>query len=174
MRNGTGSTAVASSAHRRGDMGNQVVVQRVIAAPALVVWSLVSDITRMGEWSPEATGGRWLHGASGPAAGARFEGTNRIGERRWSRICKVVEAEPGYSFAFDVAVGPFTVARWQYRFEPSDAGCVASEIWTDRRSWLVRKYSKIRGIPDRSAHNRKTMTVTLDRLAAAAEASAAS
>lgn len=44
-----------------------VTVTREIAAPPEQVWDLVSDMTRMGEWSPEAPGGKWLGGASGPA-----------------------------------------------------------------------------------------------------------
>lgn len=58
------------------------------------VWNLVSDITRAGEWSPEATGGRWRGDATGPAVGARFLGGNRHGAMRWSTHCRVTEAEP--------------------------------------------------------------------------------
>ncbi len=35
-----------------------------IAAAPERVWALVTDITRMGEWSPESTGGRWTRGAT--------------------------------------------------------------------------------------------------------------
>ncbi|HAS09465.1 MAG TPA: SRPBCC family protein, partial [Acidimicrobiaceae bacterium] len=54
---------------------SDVSVSREIAAPPQRVWELISDITRMGEWSPETTGGKWLKGATGPAVGARFRGT---------------------------------------------------------------------------------------------------
>ena len=50
-----------------------------IDAPPERVWDLVTAITRMGEWSPESTGGRWTRGATGPATGARFVGSNRNG-----------------------------------------------------------------------------------------------
>nr|WP_222132316.1 SRPBCC family protein [Pseudonocardia sp. C8] len=73
-----------------------------VEAPPERVWALVSDITRAGEWSPEATGGRWTHGATGPAVGARFVGTNRNGRLRWSTHCRVTECEPGRRFTFVV------------------------------------------------------------------------
>lgn len=53
-------------------------VARVIGAPAEVVYDLVSDVTRMGDYSPENTGGTWLDGATGPAVGARVTGTNEV------------------------------------------------------------------------------------------------
>ena len=36
-----------------------------IAADPGALYDLVSDLCRMGEWSPEATGGRWVGGATG-------------------------------------------------------------------------------------------------------------
>ena len=65
-------------------MADEVSVSREIAAPAEQVWAMVSDVTRMGEWSPEAEGATWLGDASGAAPGARFRGTNRHGTKTWS------------------------------------------------------------------------------------------
>ena len=45
-----------------------------IAAPTGLVWDLVSDVTRIGEFSPETFEAQWLDGATGPRAGARFRG----------------------------------------------------------------------------------------------------
>ena len=50
-----------------------------IAAPAEQLYDMVSDIARMGDWSPENTGGRWLGKATGPALGAKFLGWNKHG-----------------------------------------------------------------------------------------------
>ena len=43
-----------------------------MAAPPEQVWALVSDVTRIGEFSPETFEAQWTHGATGPVVGARF------------------------------------------------------------------------------------------------------
>ncbi|MGB8503197.1 SRPBCC family protein, partial [Mycobacterium sp.] len=50
-----------------------------IDAPPLAVYRLVSDITRMGQWSPECYRCEWLDGATGATVDARFRGHNRLG-----------------------------------------------------------------------------------------------
>src|SRR3954466_15495223 len=45
-----------------------------MAAPPEKVWDLVSDVTRIGEFSPETFDAEWLDGATGPAVGTRFRG----------------------------------------------------------------------------------------------------
>ncbi len=56
-----------------------ITVTRDIAAPPDAVFELVTDLTRMGEWSPENEGGDWTGDATGPALGATFSGKNRNG-----------------------------------------------------------------------------------------------
>lgn len=99
-----------------------------IDAPPDRVWDLVTDITRMGEWSPESTGGRWTRGATGPAVGARFVGHNRHGRVRWNTHCRVVECTAGSRFAFTVAESRMT---WGWRLEPDGAGTRLTQ-WRDR------------------------------------------
>ena len=74
-------------------MAEQVSVSREIAAPAEQLWAMVSDVTRMGEWSPENEAGEWLRGATGPKPGASFRGTNRNGKKTWKTVATVVDAE---------------------------------------------------------------------------------
>jgi hypothetical protein len=45
-----------------------------MAAPAEQIWSVVSDITNTGKFSPETFAAEWLDGATGPAVGTRFRG----------------------------------------------------------------------------------------------------
>ena len=155
-------------------MSNQVTVSRQISAPAKIVWGMISDVTRMGEWSPESTGGAWVKGATGPSVGARFSGDNRNGSKKWSTACTVDGCEPGRSFSFTVAAGPFKVAQWAYVVTPTASGCTVDETWTDLRNGLIKKLGKpVSGVADRTAHNTAGMEVTLQRLAAAAESAGA-
>jgi hypothetical protein len=146
-------------------------ISETVAADANTVYDLISDITRMGEWSPENTGGQWIRGATGPTVGAWFKGTNRNGARKWSTKCQVTAAEPGSYFAFLVRFGPYTPARWGYRIEPTSDGCVVTEEWTDQRPrWLVLVYPWVLGIKDRAGRNRENMAKTLAALKRTAEA----
>ena len=103
-----------------------------INAPAEKVWALVSDLPRMGEWSPENAGGKWVKGATGPALGAVFKGTNKNGIRRWSTTVTVIACEPSKVFEFAVTSGPLEVANWRYEFEETEAGCRVTESWSDQ------------------------------------------
>jgi len=143
---------------------------REIAAPPERVWPLVTDLPRMGEWSPENTGGTWERGASGPGLGARFKGTNANGKKRWSTDVKVVTFDPPRSFEFDVTALGVRVARWSYAIEPIGGGCRVTETWTDQRGWLARTLGgPVSGVRERASHNREGMAKTLAGLAAAAE-----
>jgi hypothetical protein len=88
------------------------------------VWTLLTDITRAGEWSHENQGGEWL-GADGPAVGARFRGRNENGRWKWARQCEVVALDAPRTISWRTV--PTTVYRdstiWTYELEPTDAGC---------------------------------------------------
>lgn len=151
-------------------MSEQVNVSREIAASPQQVWALVSDVTRMGEWSPENEGGTWIGDATGPAVGARFKASNRNGKKRWETEAEVVAANPGEVFAFRVSVKGFKVAEWRYTFTPTATGCTVEETWTDERGRLATMLGKpVSGVADRASHNRAGMEQTLDALKAAAE-----
>ena len=45
-----------------------------IAAPPDRIWELLSDVTKIGRYSPETFEAEWLEGATGPAVGAKFRG----------------------------------------------------------------------------------------------------
>src|SRR5262249_38868847 len=70
-----------------------------IHASPEAVYDLVSDLPRMGEWSPENIGGEWQGGGSGKV-GDRFIGRNRAGERTWAVPVLVTRAERGRCFEF--------------------------------------------------------------------------
>jgi uncharacterized protein YndB with AHSA1/START domain len=152
-------------------MSHQVEVSRTIAASPERVYELVSDLPRMGEWSPENTGGKWRKGATGPAVGAKFEGTNRLGKRKWKTDSTVTRADVGSEFAFDVTAGGMKVAGWGFTIVPVEdpaGGCTVMHWWDDHRNPIIAKITGIAlGVKDREAHNRANMGKTLDALAAA-------
>jgi len=151
-------------------MSEPVSVSVDIAAPPDEVWAMIADVTRMGEWSPETERGTWVRGATGPAPGAKFKGTNRNGTKKWDTVATVVDADPGRRFSFRVAAGGFKVAEWAYTFDPTASGCRVTETWTDQRGRVATMLGKpISGVADRAEHNRAGMEQTLAGLKAAAE-----
>jgi len=154
-----------------GVMTDRVEVTTTIAAPPQVVYELVADLSRMGEWSPETTGISWLGGATEPRAGARFRGTNRNGVRRWNTICTVVTAEPGKELTWQSRLFGRPVALWRYRFEPDGSGGTkVTEMTEDQRRAVLRALGGVAsGVSDRKSHNAESMRVTLERIKAAAE-----
>ncbi len=152
---------------------SDVAVSRSVAAAPAVVWRLIGDPTRMGEWSPEAVRQVWLDGGTEPALGARFRGTNRIGLRRWSTVCTLVAWAPERQIAWDVATFGLATARWSYRLLPDGAGTLLVEEFTDHRGPAMKVIGPLgRGVVDVVTHNRGTMIATLAAIAAAAEAAA--
>ena len=146
-------------------------VSLTIAADAGALWDMVSDVTRMGEWSPECTGGRWIGKRREPVVGARFVGTNKRGWARWATTNEVVEAERGTAFAFRTRE---TGVIWGYAFAPGDDG---GTVVTERRdlgqarTWLIRLAGPfVGGMDDHADELREGMRQTLERLKAAAEA----
>jgi hypothetical protein len=153
----------------------EVSVRVQIAAPAEAVYDLVADMPRMGEWSPECERVEWTGGATAPAAGVGFVGHNRNGRHRWSTHGTITAADRGSAFTFEVrSLFNLPVSLWSYRFQTTGSGvCLVTELTTDRRGALIRAAGRIAtGVPNRAARNRETMTATLERLRAAAEAQA--
>jgi len=156
-------------------MADQMSVTREIGAPAEQVWAMVSDLTRMGEWSPENEGATWLRGASGPRPGARFRGVNRNGKKKWKTVGRIVGADPGRLLTFRITAAGFKVAEWRYELESTATGCRVTETWIDQRGRIAKALGKpVSGVGDRTAHNRVTMEHTLERLKSTAESAPAS
>jgi len=149
-----------------------VAVSTHVDAPVDVVYDLVANLPRMGEWSPECTSVAWRGGATAAAVGARFRGWNRRGPVRWFTDGVVVEAERGRALAFDVSLLGMEIARWAYRFHPDGdgKGCTVTEEWTDHRSAPYRVVTGVAiNVRDRPTHNRAGMQRTLATIKAVAE-----
>jgi hypothetical protein len=91
------------------------------------VYALITDVTRMGDWSPVCKECWWDEG-DGPRVGAMFTGRNVLPERTWETRSEVVAAEPGREFAWAVAEPP-TRARWGYTLRAVDGGTEVTETW---------------------------------------------
>src|ERR1700753_3848884 len=122
-------------------MRGSVTVQ--MGAPADQVWDLVSDVTRVGEFSPETFEAEWLDGAAGPVAGARFRGhvrRNGRGPVYWT-VCTVTACEPGRDFGFAVGAPRGTVVNtWRYQLEPTAGGTSVTESFELPDSLPIRLY----------------------------------
>ena len=102
-----------------------------IAAPPEKVWDTISDITRMGEFSPVCTGGEWDEGITEAAEGAWFTGHNTSPERSWSTRCTIEVAERGKAFGFlnHGTDGQIPLVRWRYDLTPVGNGTDVTETW---------------------------------------------
>jgi uncharacterized protein YndB with AHSA1/START domain len=146
-----------------------VEVRRVMAGEPERVYELIADVTRMGEWSPESAGAVWLAGEPG-AVGSTFRGDNRRPWVKWSTICTVIAADPGKRFAFAVTAAGRPAATWEFEIFRRADGCEVVERTFDQRSLFYKMFTPVTvRLGRRSARNRRTMTMTLDRLARAVE-----
>jgi polyketide cyclase/dehydrase/lipid transport protein len=143
-----------------------------VAAEAHAVWATVTDLPRMGRFSPENLGGEWVDGYLGPAVGAKFRGVNHNGDKRWWTRVTVVECLPCRLFTFDVR-SPFgvRVSRWSYVIEPTAGGCRLTENWYRVGNWFVRTLlgPKVTGRADRPGYNAHSIEHTLAAVKAFAE-----
>lgn len=133
------------------------------------VYGMITDVTRMGEWSPETHTCVWIDGATGPAVGARFKGSNKRGIVRWSTKPTVTVAEPGKEFTFEVGAPGKEDTRWSYKMTPSEGGTELTESFESLRYTL---FFKIVSPPKhRKVQLQEGVEKTLERIKQAAERS---
>ena len=145
-------------------------IEVVVDATARQVWEVVSDVTRIGEWSHECHAARWMDDADGPSPGVRFRGRNRAGWVRWSRTCEIVTAVPLSQIVWRTVSTPLfpDSTQWRLQLEPtSDAQTLIRQSFTVLRApWLLdRLYALL--IP---AHQNRDARLAqdLERVGAAA------
>ncbi|MEU9860950.1 NAD(P)-binding domain-containing protein [Streptomyces sp. NPDC047971] len=144
---------------------------RIDASPE-VVWDLISDVTRMGEWSPECRRCRWRGDKRG--VGAKFIGVNRRGWVAWITSNTVEQWERGRSFAFHTTTNG---VRWGYRLErDGQGGTLVTEVWDvsgqstgQRKRTASFANSMLGGYENHTEELREGMRMTLERVKAAAE-----
>ena len=148
---------------------SSVSVTRDISASADKLWAMVTDLPRMGEWSPENRGGEWVGATPGAAVGAIFKGRNDNGKKSWGTKVKVNACDAPRKFSFGLMVGGKNWCDWVYEIESTATGCRVTHSWIDHRGAGAKFLGKVvSGVADRGSHNLKNMEVTMDNLARAA------
>jgi hypothetical protein len=133
---------------------------RVDATPE-AVYDIVSDVTHMGELSPECYRCEWVGGATGPAEGAKFKGWNRIGRFiKWTTTPEVMVADRGKECTFKTSQ-----TIWSYTFAEVDGGTIVTEGF-EITSPFTGFYAKLLG---RAGALQAGMEQTLARVKTAAE-----
>ena len=142
-----------------------------IHAPADLLYGLVSDLPRVGEWSPECEGVDWEGDVTVPVAGTTFVGHNAVGPGRrirYSRHGEVLVADPGREFTFITDEGGRPSTMWRYQFEPRDHSTVVTEGYEVR--WIPL-WARILDVPtNRHKELIANMATTLQNLRSVAEA----
>jgi len=139
-----------------------------IDAPPEAVYALVADVTRTPEFSPEILRCTWLDGATGPAAGARFEAVNKVSRGpSWKNRPVVIAAQPGREFAFSRTEKLSGTLIWRYLFEPEGTGTRLTESYEvthpiSRVGWFI--IDRLFGCHNRRAELRAGMNQTLQRI----------
>jgi hypothetical protein len=145
-----------------------------IDATTADVYAAVSDLPRMGRWSPENRGGEWID-ASGAEVGAMFRGRNVGPTGEFETILTVIEAEAPRSFGFRVAPPGAVGTVWRYVFEPVGEGTLVVETFD--WYWTAEPVEGFRGrvgrlpladaaaaVEDRRAHLLEGVGATLGAL----------
>jgi uncharacterized protein YndB with AHSA1/START domain len=104
--------------------GATVQVEMLVDTDPGEMWDIVTDVSRIGEWSPECTGAAWLDDGN-PEPGARFAGRNDFaGGFSATVTCVVTEARCPAVFEWVVLDPSEDPARpgsiWRYELTPGD------------------------------------------------------
>ena len=136
-----------------------------IAAPPEAVYLLLSNIERIGEFSPECVRAEWHDGITAPHAGAHFTGHNERGGASWSVECRVLRAMPGEEWVIKANASSPTPTTWRYLLEPTSNGCTVTEFWDAPLLGTAEGESAMAGRDEQLAENIRTSLQNLKRLA---------
>ena len=136
-----------------------------VAAPPADVYQAVSDSAPAGALEPGVLRHAGLVAAR--RRGRRFVGFNRRGPWVWFTTCRVVTAEPGREFAFDVTTFGMPVSRWSYQVAAVNGGTEVTERWLDQRGRGAHVLGRMftgKVANARPEANREGISTTLARL----------
>jgi len=106
-------------------------VSAEVPATPEAIWTVLSDPTRVGEWSHEAIGARWIDGADRAVPGAWFQGRSHARIFGWRRHCLVTVAEPSRLLSWRTRGGiGHDCTEWSYTLEPTTGGTRITQTFT--------------------------------------------
>ena len=156
----------------------------VVNAPAEQVYAMVSDITRIGEWSPECIRSEWTQGEPG-AVGSQFVGSNyernaETGQEwSWEMTSEVVDADAPRTFAWSVLTEAWDIntSVWRFSIEPRGGSCLLRQQYRMARppqGWqpILDRHGftkQVEFVATRRARLDRGMQTTLAAIAAAIE-----
>lgn len=146
---------------------SRATARRTIAAAPEVVYDLLADFARMGEWSPECCG---VVGAA-PAAvtpGTRFTGRNQRGDQAWETPCEVVRAERPRALSWVAGDESDLATTWTYELSPTADG--GTEVRESFESLRLAHPDWVEPLAGRYEALVADLEATLAALAATAEA----
>jgi uncharacterized protein YndB with AHSA1/START domain len=135
-----------------------------IEAPPEQVWTVVSDLARMGEWSPEC---RRVIVFGSPREGAHLVGLNRRRWAMWPTNSRIVRYEPGRAIAWKVFTNRST---WSYELEPIEGGRTRlierRDMPTEGLPPFAAFFAKVflDGVDNHDGELQEGMRATLDRI----------
>jgi hypothetical protein len=163
--------------------GLSAAAEEVVTARPELVWDLVADVTRVGEWSPECIGAAWLGDPGRPESGARFTGHNGFPNGfEYEVTCVVTEAARPRAFAWVVLDDSGDPARpsssWRYQIDPLPGGSRVRQCFTHGPGGSYLRAADAKA-PDQAAEIiaarremlRANMSAALRAMKAAAESS---
>jgi hypothetical protein len=147
-------------------------VELWIDADAHLLYSMVSDLPRIGEWSPECERVEWEEKAPGPFAGTAFVGHSAVGpgrRLRYTRHGRIFMADAGREFAFVTYESGRQSTVWRYCFESLETG--GTRVTESYEVRWIPLWARILEVPlNRHQELLRGMRTTLERLKATAEA----
>jgi uncharacterized protein YndB with AHSA1/START domain len=138
-----------------------------IDAPVAKVWALVSDLSRMPQWSPQCR----VMKALGPVRqGTTTINFNRRGRMYWPTTSTVTEVIPEKKLAFRI---PINRTIWSYELEPTETGTRLTETRHAENGTTAFSNMSVNalmgGVPSFERELVEGMNATLSRIKAAAE-----
>jgi hypothetical protein len=146
------------------DVSGYSVTRRAwVATDPERAYDLLSTVSNIGRWSPNAIRAEYEEGA-GARAGAWFRGRNQRDGHEWDSRSQVRKAERGVEFAYTVLGSvPVPIVRWRWTFAAHGSGTLLAQTWQllEADPVLGSTYADLDTLRDVTAGSMEDTLVTL-------------